>query len=878
MSNKIVITITDGSFEKGFDIKVNVGRNTDEQHGRLPPQPEIPALYRENFSDGTLESNGEPRSNNYRTWVRTMTHDTESLPMVAQHLDQRTTLLETQFTNWLSFADLGNIQTQIGKKIPLGSQPQVILQVPNDRILQRLPWHKWAWFNTHFPDTEIVLSRRAFKVKPFLGLRRVLVIVGTETTIDQDGNEQRIDLKPDLKALEKNLNPIVADFKVKVLPQPTLKELRAAIRDGKYHIIFYVGHSNGDDGSIGVNRQENITIHYLNDEIRAAVRNGLEMMLFNSCNGSEIAFRLSDWNVPYIIVMRERIANDVAVTFIEHFSQHLAEGHSLTKSVSKAREQLRDQEGVQRCASWMPMIFQSLQAPDYIPFPKFQTIFLRIVYWFNQQSNWLKVTIGALIISLAIISTAGVITYFNRPPNPPDRISIPTPPTVISQQIESSIGDRSLFSKKFKYTQSKADAIKHFNLAKKGSTKYSVANADFTKAHDKTPDDPEPVIYGNNAQVLNEVPDQTKSLTIPITSSATSGFSTHVEVLRGAALAQMEINKRGGISINGEQKKVLLKIYLDDNNPAKANEVATEIAENYRQVVGHVDSKISLQVAGIYENKEVIMLTATSSAPELGQKKYKYTARTMPDAEIMAKYLAEYINKVGKKRIAIFRHGEDAGIKFEGLISKELKSKKIDVLDGFNMSASSFSARKVISKMINENRIDGLLIYTHLNESNNLKSFIDILQAVKEYDPQGKVSLFGSHSLISTDLIELGKDANFANLNDMTFVTPKHPDITVNGKPLQFTKDFKSIFGIEPTWRDMMAYDAVKAIAYGLNGSNGDNQILQAKLHSKVKIADGSSAPIEFSESGNRYLVPLITYFKCNGDTCKFGTNLKIQG
>ncbi len=707
MSDKIVITITDGNFEQGFDIKVDVGRNTDEQHGRLPPQPEIPALYRKNFSDGTLESDGKPRSNNYQTWVRAITHDTESLPIVSQNLYQNTTLLETKFTDWLSFADLGNIQTQIGRTIRPGSQPQVILQVPNDRILHRLPWHKWAWFNKHFPDTEIVLSRRAFKVKPFRGLRRVLVIVGTEITTDRNGNERRIDLTPDLKALQTNLMPVVAN--VDPLLQPSLKDLRAAIRTGKYHIIFYVGHSNGDDGSIGVNRQENITINDLNDEIRAAATNGLEMMLLNSCNGSEIAFRLSEWNVPYIIVMRERIANDVAVTFIEHFSQYLSEGHSLTKSVSKARQQLRNQEGVQRCASWMPMIFQSGIAPDYVPFPKLQVPKLRvklleIFRFLSKLYFWKKVAIVSLITLLTILITFyALVGIDNGKRNTPH--SSATEITCNSNLKYLSCGQKSVLyenSKYFNEIERQNMEVMTSNNIDISRLKKVVENLELSwKSNQKNP---EILIAWSNAKIKlaqwkaiekNLPPPVVKTIAVLVPASLEDKYLP-ISLLAAVAEAQREWNN----DLNSHSWSLEVLFGDDHNDPTiSRTKVVKEILEK-RMIVGTLGPYSSYVAEGILPQYKSIsvLITGTSTAYELGKGNSSFI-RTVNSNDVQADSIIEFLKHEKIKKIEML-HGtkiysttfaekiktkaENAGILFASAPLTKDSLSTIEVFRGIN--------------------------------------------------------------------------------------------------------------------------------------------------------------------------------------------------
>jgi ABC-type branched-subunit amino acid transport system substrate-binding protein len=69
----------------------------------------------------------------------------------------------------------------------------------------------------------------------------------------------------------------------------------------------------------------------------------------------------------------------------------------------------------------------------------------------------------------------------------------------------------------------------------------------------------------------------------------------------------------------------------------------------------------------------------------------------------------------------------------------------------------------------------------------------------------------------------------------------------------------------------MLAYDAVKAVVNGLNGSDGTSKSLQKKLHNtKTEFKDGSSGTIKFSGSGNRCIVPLVIQLNCKDNLCKF--------
>jgi branched-chain amino acid transport system substrate-binding protein len=711
---------------------------------------------------------------------------------------------------------------------------------------------------------------------------RILLVLG-----DQDRIRKKVEAN-EIKRKFQNR----AEFTT--LEEPPIDEFLRTIRDPNqfFDIIIIIGHSdtncNGIDGEIGINVSEKISIAQFSAPFQTSVQNKLKLVILAGCCtiGTARSLGANPINVPNVIGFRLPIHQNILRRFFESLCQYwINESRSLEVAVSKTREDLMTcNQSNYPGSAILPVLFSSPYKPAYLYPTEPNSTFTPPEFWdririqvqaIMPDKVWKYIIIG-LIVTLLILLTTWLTSLFTHKPIPIDPITeIPSSPSPATLAIQSSIGDRVLFSKALfpSESEAKTEGVNAFNS--KDKKHYDTAVNKFNEAHEKNKQDPELVIYSNNANVLKDESKFGKSITIPITSSATSGFSTHVEVLRGAALAQMEINKQGGISINGEQQKVLLKIYLDDNDLAKAKEVVSEIIKKkYKQLVGHVDSEISQQVASTYNDNSIVMMTATSSTVSLGDKdnQYTYIFRTMPDAKIMAQYLAGYIKKVNKSNIGICRHTPEAGRKFNILVSNYLtKTEKISISKTPCIMSDDFSAEEIIKKMINEDKIDGLIIYTHLNEPNDLKAVKEIIQAVKKHG-NGKVSLFGSHSLISTDIINLGKTRGFENLNGMMFITPKHPDYNATSK--EFRNRFYSQFKIEPTWRDMMAYDAVKAIAYGLNKSDGTNEKLQIKLHisskEKKPIADGSSAPIDFSDSGNRYLVPLITHLKCAENTCKF--------
>jgi branched-chain amino acid transport system substrate-binding protein len=706
-----------------------------------------------------------------------------------------------------------------------------------------LPWHNWKWLNTAYPGTEVVLSKKAFPVEIGQKPLRILVILGSE---------ENIDLKADWAALESNLKSITAELKL--LKQPSFNDLRDQIRQG-CDILFFAGHSDSDSdnksGSIKINTNEIINITDLIPEIDSAVREGLKMVFMNSCSGLGIASLLAEQNVPYVVAMREPIHNDVAAKFIESCLASLAQGKTLTSAVSLSRIALRRLENKYICASWMPIVFQSREATDYIPFPEKPEKLHKLLPLTQLVINllWHRKTMKVSpIVLLAVGLSLSFLIY---------KLSDTRPLELLDNrqgEILESIGDRSLFKDIQNLPSAKREGIKAF-LRKD----YAKAIDQFTISLQLERNDPEAVIYMNNAQILNQSTDFKNLQIIPVINSAEEHSSTAVEVLRGAAIAQVNINNQGGI----QGKKIILKIILDNSDKKAAEKVAEALVNDtsIKGVVGHLDSNASLTAAPIYQRGSLVMISPTSSTMDL-RDSGEYIFRTVPNSKMMVSHIVDYISKATKsKKIGFcFDSSLTDGKTFKEEFIKQFNgSGRTALLITCDASNKPFSAQQIIQKMKKE-KADGLFLYYSVNEKPQMKAAKDVAQAAQAV----RLPLFGSHSLVASDILDSGKD-----FEGMTVVTPRHPDQRLASN---FSKLFKETFGTEPNWREMTGYDAVKAIAVGLDKSDGTRRGLQQKLHEpNFSIPDGSSGPIKFAQSGDRAVTSSIAQVQCPpSGKCRF--------
>ena len=170
------------------------------------------------------------------------------------------------------------------------------------------------------------------------------------------GHAQGINTQCDRQFLES-----LPQTQIEFLVEPSRHEINHKLWQDSWHIIFFAGHSETQDdtGKIYINPQEALEISDLSYGFQEAVKRGLTLAIFNSCDGLGLVQKIEDWQIPIAIIMRELVPDQVAQTFLKSFLAQFSLGNSFRESVRRAREQLQGLEGQFPCASWLPMIYQN---------------------------------------------------------------------------------------------------------------------------------------------------------------------------------------------------------------------------------------------------------------------------------------------------------------------------------------------------------------------------------------------------------------------------------------------------------------------------------------------------------------------------------------
>jgi branched-chain amino acid transport system substrate-binding protein len=366
----------------------------------------------------------------------------------------------------------------------------------------------------------------------------------------------------------------------------------------------------------------------------------------------------------------------------------------------------------------------------------------------------------------------------------------------------------------------------------------------------KHPNDPETVIYLNNANVQN--PSFRIATSIPISSN----LNVAQEILRGVAQAQDEVNQAGGIHGKGLQ----VEIIDDENEPDIVQQVATELVRdrNILAVVGHNSSDASLVAAPIYQEGGLVMISPTSTATQLSSAG-SYIFRSVPSNRLTAEPLAQYaIEILGKTHFAICYDSQvPSNLSFRDEFATAVIAKGATLVPTICDEASpTFNPTTVVSQSISSGA-DALLILSHIDR---LERGLEIARANK-----GRLSVFADSSFYTIKTLESGQ----SSVAGLVLPVPWHPAAFPNNP---FAANARQKWGGRVNWRTAMAYDATRAIIAGLQQEGNHPELtieaqraaLQQALRNPAFVTKGSGAQVQFLPTGDRINPPVLVQIQAN--------------
>lgn len=351
---KLVVLKLEGNFSQKTFVTLEIGEEGLSPDARieawLPEAPTLSVAYvkwREAYRHwGSLLSRVKPKK---------ILHKGQISIMQAE-CTKTANLLREQLNQWLLSGSFLKIRDIWLKQLGSNNDETVrVLIRTTNPDLQKLPWQLWDLIEKQH-NAEVALSGAEFEPPILLAKAKTKTIQERAKILAILGDSTGIDIESDRKLLQSipGADPLF-------LPEPNRKELTDKLWEENWDVLFFAGHSTSDNdcGRIYLNSTEALTINDLKHTLRKAVSNGLQLAIFNSCDGMGLAQALADLRIPLVIVMREPVPDVVAQEFLKHFLKNYSYGQSLYASVREARERLERLEDEYPCATWLPMIYQN---------------------------------------------------------------------------------------------------------------------------------------------------------------------------------------------------------------------------------------------------------------------------------------------------------------------------------------------------------------------------------------------------------------------------------------------------------------------------------------------------------------------------------------
>lgn len=366
------------------------------------------------------------------------------------------------------------------------------------------------------------------------------------------------------------------------------------------------------------------------------------------------------------------------------------------------------------------------------------------------------------------------------------------------------------------------------DLMKSGA--YEQAISAFQNARKVNLSDPETLIYLNNARI-GKAKAYTIAAVVPLATSSQSAL----EMLRGVAQTQEEINVAGGI--NGIPLKVV--IAHDDNQGKVAQSVAQELVKNSEilGVVGHGISDTTLAAASVYQNAELVAISPISSAVQLSGFG-GYIFRTMPSDRFTARALSNYmLTELKKTKVIIFYNSAS-------VYSKSLKDEfrnalfyagKGKILTEIDLARPDFNAKASVEQGIKK----GAEVFLLLPSSDVSDRALQVVHINRR-----RLSLLGGDGFYGEKTLEVG-DKYAA---EMVLAIPGN---IMGEKGKTFQDNGLKFWGGNVNWRTALTYDATQALIAAI-GKNPTRNGVQRSLSASDFVISGATGDVSFRSTGDR--------------------------
>jgi hypothetical protein len=256
-------------------------------------------------------------------------------------------MLQAHLHQWYTSPGFQTLRDRLATTLDPDREVDLIVRSRSKAAIE-LPWNTiWQPLLDRYPQAEVSISiipiLSGSTVEPELKVA-VLSVLASAQGIKLDRSKEYLDALPHTEA--------------EFLVAPSHADFASRLTQSGCSVLFISSYISGylPNNRIYLNHHDTISLAELKYRIRLAIERGLKLLILNCGDGLELASKLADLQIPYLIVMREAVQDQVAQEFVKLLLKSFSGGKSLPLAAREAREKLQAIEKVVPAASWLPVV------------------------------------------------------------------------------------------------------------------------------------------------------------------------------------------------------------------------------------------------------------------------------------------------------------------------------------------------------------------------------------------------------------------------------------------------------------------------------------------------------------------------------------------
>jgi branched-chain amino acid transport system substrate-binding protein len=325
--------------------------------------------------------------------------------------------------------------------------------------------------------------------------------------------------------------------------------------------------------------------------------------------------------------------------------------------------------------------------------------------------------------------------------------------------------------------------------------------------------------------------------------SQTGGVAAYGrQVKQGLDLAVREINAAGGF----EGGTIELVYRDDESDPEVGARHARDLIQNHgiRIIIGAVSSPVTLAIAPICQQNEVLLLSPSSSAPKITSAG-EFIFRNFPSDVLEGTAMADFAKGLGLHRVVVLAMGNAYGEGLRKVFADGFESRSREIVETLEIAEGGVDALPPLVEEVKRIAPAGIYIVAYENE---MAALLELLHGAGV-----DALLMASSSVTDRLLAEAGAAAE-----RLVFPRPSLDVASSDERVAAFVAAYRERYHTDPDIYAAHGYDALKLIWKAMldAGVSRPEEVASGLL--RIDNYQGAAGRTSFDEMGDVVRYPQL--------------------